>query len=488
MFSKQSLQIEKIFGGVMRIRDIISLFRQYLELGVALVLLLTLAFFLGYFLIYRKLCKGTRKFEFKRLGLYAVFVCYLVIIFGATMLSRGDGWQGNANLHLFYSYREAWNAFSATEWRNIILNILLFLPFGCLLPFVSKRFKAFWKTCFAGFALTLAIEVVQLVLKKGIFEVDDIFDNTLGAIIGYGCYRILMFTISIIKKKKDEKLLPVLCYQIPAIVIIGAFSIIFTAYNNQELGNLRSNYIFKINNVTVSSDIHYSADEADVSIYQLHVADEKETGEQAKEMFELFGLGIDNRRTDIYENSTIYYSDGGNRLSMWIEYAGNSYKYTDFDELFLEDTPEENANDNASEEEIRTALGTMNIILPEGMEFENVGDGEYTFTANQILSGTTLYDGTISCNYTKNKKISELNNSLIAFKEYKKFPIISEKEAFERMEEGMFNYPYADKVKIKVYGINLEYEIDSKGFYQPVYVFDVNIKDVDTTISIPAIQ
>ena len=469
----------------MRITDIISMARVYLVLGLVVVLFFGIAFLIGYHVIYKRICKGTKKISIKKMLLYAIFTCYLVVVFGATMLSRGSVWQGSAQLHLFYSYREAWNSFSATEWRNIILNILLFVPFGFLLPFVSKYFKTFWKTYLAGLGFTLVIETVQFLLKKGIFEVDDIFNNFLGAVIGYGCYRIFIYVYSLVQKKK-EKLLPVICYQIPLVLSVGAFVTIFFLYKNQEIGNLSSNYVCKLNNVKANSDIEFSTNEDNVKVYQLHVAGENETREQAERIFSIFDSGIDDSRTDIYENTAVYYSDDQNNKSLWIEYAGNTYRYTDFNELYGDHTSGPDVN--ASEEEIRNALKDMRVSIPEGVIFKNVGDGIYTFTAEQILDGDKLYNGTITCNYTKNKTFSELRYSIITFEEYKTFPIISEKEAFERVQNGKFKYPNSGEIIVFVNDVNLEYEVDSKGFYQPVYVFDVNINDFDTAISVSAIK
>lgn len=474
-----------IFGGVMRITDIISMAKLYLVLGLEVALFLGAAFLIGYHVIYKKICKGTKKVSIKRLLLYAIFTCYVVIVLGATMLNRGSVWHGSIQLHLFYSYREAWNSFSPTEWRNIVLNILMFVPFGFLLPFVSEHFKTFWKTYLAGFGFTLVIETLQLILEKGIFEVDDLFNNLLGAIIGYGCYRIFIFVYSFVQKKR-EKFLPVICYQIPLVLTVGTFVTIFFLYEKQEIGNLSSNYVYKLNNVAVNSDIEYSTNEDKVAVYQLHVADENETREQAERIFALFDSGIDDKRTDIYENTAIYYSDDENSKSLWIEYAGNIYRYTDFNELYGDNPPGPDVN--ASEEEIRNALEAMSVYIPEGVIFKNVGDGKYTFTAEQIFDGDKLYNGSITCNYTKNKTFSELSYSIIAFEEYKTFPIISEKKAFEQVQNGKFKYPHSGEIIVSVNDVNLEYEVDSKGFYQPVYVFDVNINDFDTAISVSAIK
>jgi len=38
--------------------------------------------------------------------------------------------------------------------------------------------------------LSFGIEVIQLVFKLGLFEFDDVFHNVLGAVIGYGLWRV----------------------------------------------------------------------------------------------------------------------------------------------------------------------------------------------------------------------------------------------------------------------------------------------------------
>ena len=73
---------------------------------------------------------------------------------------------------------------------NLAGNIVAFMPLGFLLPLAFKRFKAM-KTCAAAFIFILTAEVLQLVSRRGVFDVDDILLNILGSIIGYGIYKIL---------------------------------------------------------------------------------------------------------------------------------------------------------------------------------------------------------------------------------------------------------------------------------------------------------
>jgi glycopeptide antibiotics resistance protein len=70
---------------------------------------------------------------------------------------------------------------------EIILNVVMFVPIGFLMPCVIRNFK-YRKT--AGFALcfTIFIEVTQLLTHRGFFEFDDIINNFLGACIGMLLY------------------------------------------------------------------------------------------------------------------------------------------------------------------------------------------------------------------------------------------------------------------------------------------------------------
>ena len=65
------------------------------------------------------------------------------------------------------------------------LNILLFVPFGYLLPLLWKRADRWWKVVLCGFLLSLLIELTQLVTHLGMFDLDDLMNNSLGAFLGW---------------------------------------------------------------------------------------------------------------------------------------------------------------------------------------------------------------------------------------------------------------------------------------------------------------
>ena len=70
-----------------------------------------------------------------------------------------------------------------------ILNMILFVPVGFLLGcgFLGMTWK---RALLTGCGLSVAIELLQLVFKKGFCETDDIIHNVVGCLIGYGLWRV----------------------------------------------------------------------------------------------------------------------------------------------------------------------------------------------------------------------------------------------------------------------------------------------------------
>lgn len=71
---------------------------------------------------------------------------------------------------------------------NFLGNIILFIPFGFLLPCVTD-WNRMWKTVVTGIGFSLLIETIQLITSRGCFDFDDVILNSLGCVIGYGIHR-----------------------------------------------------------------------------------------------------------------------------------------------------------------------------------------------------------------------------------------------------------------------------------------------------------
>lgn len=68
---------------------------------------------------------------------------------------------------------------------NIGGNIGLFIPVGILIPFVIRTLTL-RKTLMIALGVPLLIEMVQVIFRIGIFDIDDVILNAIGVLIGYG--------------------------------------------------------------------------------------------------------------------------------------------------------------------------------------------------------------------------------------------------------------------------------------------------------------
>lgn len=137
-----------------------------------------------------------------------LFVLYIIFVFYFLLVSESYGRIGEMqnyryNLVLFkeikrfWNYREQLGMFATVT--NLVGNILIFLPFGFFMPMASRR-RNFMVTSVYSLALSLVVEVSQLFLKVGSFDVDDLFLNTIGGMLGY-----ITFTVCNVIRRNHVK-------------------------------------------------------------------------------------------------------------------------------------------------------------------------------------------------------------------------------------------------------------------------------------------
>ena len=97
-----------------------------------------------------------------------------------------------ANFTLFKTIRMYIDyAYKLNSFENLVGNIVLFIPFGFLLPLCMKQGCNFFVMLLNAFLFVLGIEVFQLFSAFGAFDVDDILLNCFGAMLGYLMFRLL---------------------------------------------------------------------------------------------------------------------------------------------------------------------------------------------------------------------------------------------------------------------------------------------------------
>ncbi len=134
---------------------------------------------------------------------YVTMLCYF--LFFAESLDRNYiNRVYQYNLIPFKEIKRFWIHRDVLDTRAVMLNlmgnIVAFIPFGMLLPALFQKCRNFFLTVLFSMEFSLCVEVIQLVCKVGIMDVDDIILNTAGGIIGY----ILYWFLSIIWRKINE--------------------------------------------------------------------------------------------------------------------------------------------------------------------------------------------------------------------------------------------------------------------------------------------
>ncbi|WP_169733584.1 VanZ family protein [Clostridiisalibacter paucivorans] len=408
---------------------------------------------------------------------------YIIMFIGVTFLNRDGSFYGNANLHFLSSYREAWNTFAIRNWQFIILNILMFVPLGILLPMLHKNFHNKKWTIGLAFILTLLIECVQLITGFGIFELDDIFNNLLGAVIGYG---VVMGIFELIKGKK-HRFLRTLNYLLPLILVIGIFKGIFTYYTFKEFGNLSiaHNYKIDMKDAKIFLDIKLNNENRIVPIYKAPSYTEDLAKEFVIDFFENLRINTQNIEIDIYENKAIYWIRGNTDYNIWLEYLDGSYRYTDFSVFDDEIEPM-----NIDKDTLLKSLKKYNINLPKESVFKNEDIGRYKWTVEKHIKDQSLIEGVLYCTYYNDNTIKKIHNNIVTYNKVKDVIIKSESEAYKDLKDGKFRYFNSSNniESIDIIKISLDYRLDSKGFYQPIYLFDSIIDEKEYTITIPAMK
>lgn len=87
--------------------------------------------------------------------------------------------------------------------KTTLLNVLLFIPLGFLLPVLWDRFRDCKKTLILGFGMSLTIELLQIFTLRAT-DINDLITNTLGTFLGFVIADVLMKTVPAARNMLEE--------------------------------------------------------------------------------------------------------------------------------------------------------------------------------------------------------------------------------------------------------------------------------------------
>lgn len=119
-----------------------------------------------------------------------LFFFYIIFVMWITLIIREPRVSERVfKLELFWAIRDCLGNAPLGDQEAIqyLLNIIFFVPVVFLF-----LWKKSWKYCFfISMMFSAFIELTQYIFNLGWCEIDDVFSNTLGSIIGLFLYRML---------------------------------------------------------------------------------------------------------------------------------------------------------------------------------------------------------------------------------------------------------------------------------------------------------
>ena len=166
---------------------------------------------------------SNRLYVVRRVLLFVGFAIYLVGFLYTTLFSRAAAADYKVHIDLFRRFIDNIIDFGVLGYilgvvsggiiklpseittssingiTELYLNIMLFIPMGYFLPYLFKWFRRDdikLKVTVASFLISLSLENIQLITKRGFYDIDDIVCNTLGGFLGGALFITFAFVVT----------------------------------------------------------------------------------------------------------------------------------------------------------------------------------------------------------------------------------------------------------------------------------------------------
>ena len=155
--------------------------------------------------------KNDRKVVFYKEILGLLFIVYILCLFHVVTFQ--DVTWSSSNFIPFKEmlrYRFA----SSLFFRNVLGNMLMFIPFGFFVSYFLKLKKPY-SILLLSLLISSTIETTQLLIGR-VFDVDDIILNVVGGVVGFAVYKLF----SILKEHLPAFLKKDMIYNIIMLILL----------------------------------------------------------------------------------------------------------------------------------------------------------------------------------------------------------------------------------------------------------------------------
>jgi glycopeptide antibiotics resistance protein len=163
----------------------------------------------------------------QKVNVYQDFKLYLTILYGFALfelVTTTDFYSYTNNFIPFKEILRYKSIMSPLFLRNVVGNIILFIPFGFLISdFINSRAGKIniFITSLLALVTSASIETIQMFIGRS-FDIDDIILNFIGSIIGYIAFKLINKTFG--KANEILKLIALILFF--AVFIISLYIIL----------------------------------------------------------------------------------------------------------------------------------------------------------------------------------------------------------------------------------------------------------------------
>lgn len=452
---------------------LLSLLRRGLLLAVPAVMIGA-----GILAVYWRSCRRKgRSFSWSKAVCWLLLLGWLVVLLFVTLLMRREsGASGGWNWHFLLAWREAWNSFSLKGWLYVLLNIALFVPLGVLLPLMFSSFRAWYRVLPVGFGGSLAVELLQLLTNRGMFDVDDLFTNTLGCMLGWALVMMLI-TVVVRQTGWGKRLLGYLA--LPAVFSL-TIAAIFGIYALKPYGNLPENAVCTANLHHVRWQVDFTPEDVPdkAQVYAVGRMDKIAAEAFAAQFARQVGAEFDDA---YYYDDLIIFANHSTGDFLNLNQMDGTWEYTLGQEQALDC-----GLDEVAKETLMPILDAWDLDIPADAVFSTEPGGEgflhAVFEAADSVSGKNRVCGSLDCVlYDRDGKavLYRVVNHMVPLTPHQEESILTPEQALKKLQAGRSFYGMllSEERDIEVKTCALDWTVDTKGFYQPIYRFTLRLSD-----------
>lgn len=118
-----------------------------------------------------------------------LFSIYIFAVLWITLIDRESG-NRRANLVPFWELANVIKGVERSFYIGQIFgNLVMLMPLGFMFPIIRK--VSLKQVLLISLCFSVGIELTQFITGRGLMEFDDVFNNTVGTVLGYKVYDVL---------------------------------------------------------------------------------------------------------------------------------------------------------------------------------------------------------------------------------------------------------------------------------------------------------